>query len=266
MHSLRPLVIRRLLTLPNFANTKIVRCFYLAHDGLVSRNVNSVIFTSFEDTSIILQSHHNCFSNFNQVYRKLSVAIEPDISSSQTTNGKGKIHTELENDVFHDYMENNPNYCETVHKSNAELDYSVSDEEFSNIVKRESWTEETADNYFMCFAKVACYCHSKSLQSIADPTFSSLCAAFPFKCIHFSDEQLIKCFVCLKNWPEAPGVKDKNFLTVWKALDGACVMKRSDWNLKTTLYMIDLWYSLKLTRLSEFVMRAVKRCVSKSRQ
>ncbi|XP_075212398.1 FAST kinase domain-containing protein 5, mitochondrial [Lycorma delicatula] len=212
------------------------------------------------------QSFLSDFKKCEECFRLFSTIVHPNVDEDSTSN-KGKIYFELENEVFHNYFENNQNYSETIHRSNTKIDgYDVTEEQFKSIIDKDCWTGETVDDYFTSFVKAAKYSSSKNFKPISDPVFKHLCDAFPSMSSYFTDDQLIKSFICLQNWPEAPGVREENFLKVWKSLDSVCVMRITNWNYKKLLYMMDLWYSLKLTRLSLFVRKSVLKCIQKARR
>lgn len=219
-----------------------------------------------ETRRLCSQSFVMKYKVFDETCKQFSTLAQSDVMEEQTSSTKaGKRFFEWENEHFHSYLENNKNYCETIHKNNTTIDIDVTEEEIKRILDKDCWIKEDVQVYYESFVKAAKY-STKSSLCISDPVFKKLCDAFQSKCNYFSDDQLVNIFVCLQNWPGSPNVRDENFLKVWKMLDSVCLLRRMSWNYKRTLYMIDLWYSLKLTRLSLFVRKSIFRCIDKAKR
>lgn len=180
----------------------------------------------------------------------------------ETKSKKGKLFSQVENDFNHSVLERNPAYSNTVLKFDKEefkKNYATSEEEFNNIVSRIDWASVTPDETFISFVKAGVYAAERLHVPLSDSRFKHLSEGFVTKCKHLTDDQLIESLLALSVWPPSESVLEENFLKVWKAIDATLLEKYYDWDINKRLYVIDVWYNLKLTRLSEFVFLVTMR-------
>uniref|UniRef100_A0A1B6EGB2 RAP domain-containing protein n=1 Tax=Clastoptera arizonana TaxID=38151 RepID=A0A1B6EGB2_9HEMI len=186
------------------------------------------------------------------------------LNSVEKTDG-GKKFIEAENTFFHNVLEVNESYQNTIYKHNIKqllgTDFNIDEEEFNNIINISDWSRLNTDDVVNNFLKVTVYSSENLNLTLSNDMFNELCLALIKVSNNLNDKQLLRCIQALKLWKPCDSVKSKNFLNLWKALDEMCnlCLVKGLWNHDTCLYVMDLWYALYLTRLSKFVYLGQKR-------
>lgn len=176
---------------------------------------------------------------------------------------KGAIFSEKEAPFHHKVLEDSSAYSSTIFKSNTNFTdrYSLSEEEFSNLLSTSDWESKTPSQIAVAF--VSCgLCSANYLNvSMDDHRFDKLVDAFESKCTcsSFTDDEVMDCLIAIKYWPQSDHVKAENFLRVWKALDNFCFGRMMDWSHDKILFVMDLWYQIRLLRLSNFTYHGLKK-------
>lgn len=203
-----------------------------------------------------LKSNYKVTGSFKHSYSAVNLNEENDDVEEEIKTKKGKLFSQKENDFNHSVLERNPAYSRTLLKFSEEefkKKYVMSDEEFNNIISRLDWSCVTPNETFESFVKAGVYASRHLNVPLSDSRFKHLSDGFVSKCKHLTDDQLIESLISLSVWPESESVLEENFLKVWKALDAQLLERSTKWDIEKRLYVIDVWYKLKLTRLSEFV-------------
>lgn len=177
----------------------------------------------------------------------------------------GKIFKENEAEFHHKIMEDCPSYSSTIFKQDPQFTkkYQLKDNEFCDLVDGKNWKDKPASTLAMAFASLGVYSNLVSQMTLEDERLDLFVCAFLKKCPLFSDEELMDCLIALQHWAPANSVRDEQFLNVWKALDQVCHNRYIDWSHDKVLYVVDLWYQIRLTRLSIFVFKALKKISNK---
>lgn len=209
-----------------------------------------------------VKSNYTVVGSFRHRYSTVNLTDENEDGDEEIKTRKGQLFVQRENDFNHSVLENNPAYSRTVFKFNEEefkKKYDTSEEEFNNVISRLDWSNVTPDETFKCFIKAGVYVSKHLKVPLSDSRFKHLSDGFVSKCKHLTDDQLIESLISLSVWPESESVLEINFLNVWKTLDAQLLERYINWNIEKRLYVIDVWYKLKLTRLSEFVFLVTMR-------
>lgn len=238
--------------------TNIVLRKFLSCSGSI-KNVKAIVrLCTFKSNYRILGSVRHSYSTVN---------VEDEDKNENERIEESKIkkgikYLQIENDFNHSVLEKNPAYSHTVLKFNKEefkKNYDTSEEEFNNIIRRLEWDSVTPDETFKSFIKAGVYASRHLNVPLTDNRFKHLSDGFVSKCKHLTDDQLIESLISLSVWPQPESVIEENFFKVWKALDALLLERYRPWNHSKRLYVIDVWYNLKLTRLSEFVFLVTMR-------
>lgn len=201
----------------------------------------------------------------NNIYLKYSsqtqILVKPLKSQVHDNTEKGKLFFETENEFFHDVLKSKERYKKCMFFSDnnyfEQAEFDINEQEFNDIVNKEDWSCVTVENIVESFIKATVYSRKHLKLPISDELFKNLCIGLVQVSCKLNDEQLFNSLKSLLLWTPCDAVKADNFLNVWKALDKTCYLRivQRAWDIDTCLYVMDLWYALKLTRLSEFVYK-----------
>lgn len=89
------------------------------------------------------------------------------------------------------------------------------------------------------------------VQCLKDKRFTQLCSEFGKVASRLKDEQLFASLHFLSTW-EIDSPSERNFSAVWHALDIQCMRRLKQWDAKTSLFVADLWFTLKLNRITGY--------------
>ncbi|RZF38010.1 hypothetical protein LSTR_LSTR006409 [Laodelphax striatellus] len=184
-------------------------------------------------------------------------------TSTDDNQSSSKLFQEIENESFHEYMSNNDNYKNTIHQYGKKTDELISKDEFERIIAVEKWDDKSVDEFYSSFVKVANYASNVLHEPISNSKYTALSLGLKNHCERFRLEQLIGILECLRFWPETQGTKAPNFKLAIQSLDHACMFRRQEWDTDTALKIIDLWFGLRLMKLSTFVKKVIGRLIEK---
>lgn len=174
---------------------------------------------------------------------------------------KGIIFSQREAPFHHNVLEESSAYSSTIFKSDPNFSdrYILSEEEFSNLLSTSDWESKSPSHIAAAFASCG-LCSANYLNvSMDDHRFDKLVDAFESKCLSFTDDEMMDCLIAIKFWPKSDNVKAENFLRVWKALDNLCFERILDWSHDKILFVMDLWYQIRLIRLCNFSYHGIKK-------
>lgn len=233
------------------------------HDG--SSKTSIILMPNKPIYVLKLQSNRNvAFSS----YVSYSSAPGTSLSSSPQDNEtheepylKGIIFSETEASFHHKVLEESSAYSSTIFKSNPNFTdrYSLSEEEFSNLLSTSDWESKSPSHIAAAFASCGLCSASYLNVSMDDHRFNKLVDAFESKCSSFTDDEMMDCLIAIKFWPKSDNVKAENYSRVWKALDNLCFERLLDWSHDKILFVMDLWYQIRLIRLSNFTYHGLKK-------
>lgn len=209
-----------------------------------------------------LKSKYNVEGSVRHIYSTVILNNDNEVFEEETKSKKGKMFSQVENDFNHSVLERNPAYSHTVLKFDEQefkKKYATSEEDFNNIISRIDWGSVTPDETLMSFIKAGVYTATHLNVPLSDSRFKNLSQGFVSKCKDLTDDQLVESLLSLSVWPQSESVMEENFLHVWKAIDAQLLERYYNWDINKRLYIIDVWYNLKLTRLSEFVFLVTMR-------
>lgn len=195
-----------------------------------------------------------------------SLDVEPSDDNVLESIPGGKIFRENEAEFHHKIMEDCSSYSSTIFKHDAQFTakYQLNDVEFCDLVESKNWENKSATTLAETFVSLGVYSNSVSHMTLEDERLDHFIGAFLQKCSLFSDDELMDCLVALQQWAQSSkSVREEQFLKVWKALDQVCHERYIDWSHDKILYVVDLWYQVKLARLSIFVYKALKKISNK---
>lgn len=185
----------------------------------------------------------------------------PFQDGNEEQGSKGKVFTENESTFHHQVLEKSSSYSSTIFKSSPDFSdkYMLSEEEFGNLLSTSDWDSKSPYHIAVAFVSFG-VCSSHYLNvSIDDHRFNKLVDAFENKCSSFTDDQVMDCLIAIQSWPQSDHVKAGNFLKVWKALDKLCHGRLFDWSHDKILFVMDLWYKIRLIRLNNFTYHGLNK-------
>lgn len=251
--------------------SQLFALFYARHSKEIKASNNCVFGADFKTEKC--NNRLNLKRNIStievlQTYSKPKKVLESiDDQEIGGTKSRPKQYIEYEAGYHHNVMENSSAYCNTVYKTDPRFMeiYRLSDVEFKELTTgRRDWMSESPHRVNEAFISLGIYSASNLSITMDDERFNDLICALVDKCSAFTDDQLIDCLIAIQIWPPSDHVKTEHFLKVWKILDKVCVARQFDWSIDKMLYIMDLWYCMKLVRLSDFVfkglLRMSKRC------
>uniref|UniRef100_A0A182KFJ5 RAP domain-containing protein n=1 Tax=Anopheles christyi TaxID=43041 RepID=A0A182KFJ5_9DIPT len=74
---------------------------------------------------------------------------------------------------------------------------------------------------------------------------------------NLTDDQLSRALGTLGTLDEIKSIYEPNYLSLWTALDGECLVRVTDWNVDRLLHFADQWYPLRLVKQGKFVHKAI---------
>uniref|UniRef100_A0A1B6F893 RAP domain-containing protein n=1 Tax=Cuerna arida TaxID=1464854 RepID=A0A1B6F893_9HEMI len=217
----------------------------------------------FKPCKLYKQKEQYLCRSFSSTHFISSIKSEiiPSDQSENKNENFSKQFVESESELHHQVLENLSAYSGTIFKLDTNFieRYTITDKEFENIVGVADWKNKSAYNVVVSFISLAVYSSSKLKVTVDDERFDKLVSEFVQKCSQFTEDQLIDSLVAVQFWPLSEHVKTHNYLQIWKALDHVCHDRYLDWTVDKMLFMMDLWYNIKLIRLSSFVYKGLNK-------
>lgn len=236
------------------------RSFAVQHNSLYTIHSSQLYFKIYCDFLKSSVPRHLNLCKFT-----VKTSQEP-LVDQQSETVKGRKYPESESVHHHKVLEESDVYANTLFKQDSNFieRYKLSHEEFKDLINIKDWDSKTPHQIATAFVSFGIYSNSYLKLTMDDEKFDGLTMAFVNKCSQFTDDQLIDCMTAVQIWPESNHVKEKNYLKIWKSLDNVCLQKFLDWTVDKILYMMDLWYHMKLARLSGFVYKGLNKVSRKS--
>jgi hypothetical protein len=170
------------------------------------------------------------------------------------------LHLESENIFAHKALEELPKYSNilvTKSQINDLLKDEVSKEEVEDILKNTKWDEIPLDEVCRLFCIVSVEASKVSLLPISNSRYTNMCSSMIKRFNSMSDEQIETILKYLSVWPLSESTRAPNFVEFWRGIDEVCIQRRKNWDRNKVLRFIDLWHSLRLTRISNYVYTSI---------
>ncbi|XP_018328686.1 FAST kinase domain-containing protein 5, mitochondrial isoform X3 [Agrilus planipennis] len=213
----------------------------------------SVLLKTFNKAQLKLTN----YSVYNKPkYTSVIIFSEQRRTFSVSTFLTSKLFTEHENDFAFQVMKkiSLPRLENFQLKSPNEAISSL--EKFNGHLNQE-WRSKTASEIIQCFIDCLDYCVNNNI-TVADPRFDKLVDGLVDHVEHINDEELSQLLQCLTKYPSTDSHKSHNFHDIWSALDDLCCWKLPTWTLEKMFHFAELWYNLRLGRISRYNSQFVK--------
>ncbi|XP_072942267.1 FAST kinase domain-containing protein 5, mitochondrial [Epargyreus clarus] len=171
-----------------------------------------------------------------------------------------KMFMEFENKYAYNIM-NNKGYAVSLNFAKAWT--SLKKDQFE-LLMRSNWSEVSPQEMFSIFPKLGVYCTENNLcisENIFDQYIDYL--TDNIKCA--TDQELTSLFYSVKQWPDTPSIRTRNYIELWVALDDECLKRMPNWSYDEMLSYLALFFMLNVSRVSDFCNKSLQRLASKAK-
>lgn len=172
-----------------------------------------------------------------------------------------RTHLNNENSSMHNTMSNDLTYELTVVNRDARENWpAVTEKQFHELIVRDFHARTAAE---VCddFLRITVYSSGKNF-SLADTMFDGLRNGLIAVLPTVTDDQLMSILGLIPLW-NVKYAKEPVFFKLWSEFDKQCIERYKKWSINKLLLFMDYWYTMKLSRLSNFVWLGVRKLARK---
>lgn len=112
------------------------------------------------------------------------------------------------------------------------------------------WISMNVNEILENFKLLSYYVKNNNEESLTDPKYQGILEVMASKAPEYSDEDIKTLLKYLEFWRF--DAKNTTFTLFFKAIDQECVKRKDNWSVDEIFLMIDLFFKIRLNRISDF--------------